>query len=638
MARRDFSATSGSERPRRLTIIGLVIAPLLIGGVLAWALATPVANLDRVTAAIVNNDVPVTVDGQSIPLGRQFAAALMEPSAAASDPSASPTPSANPTPSASVDAAAATDSSDTQTFDWVLTNSEEAAAGLASGRYAAVVTIPSDFSADATSISGPAADAQQATVEIETTPDSAWLDPALTGAVTQGAVDALNTQLISRYLGQVYEGFNTIDAQIGQAADGAQQLAAGAASAAAGADGLAAGAGDLATGLTSLAGGAASLARGLGELGTLAGGLPGQTAQLAAGADAVASAVGSASSRLDDATAAFGAVVADLCQTPGPLCDRASAALATLQAAAQQVDDLAAGAGEVAAGNDALATVMPVLVDAIDASATGSADVAAGAAASSTGADSLAAGADQLAAGTEQVDAGAGQLADGLTEATEQIPTYSDSDITTLSSVVSRPVEVDQAPSQAGLQSAPLFTMLALWLGGLVIVLGVQAVPTRMLLTGAGSGSIALRAIAVPAAIGAAQGLLVAIVVLGSVAVSPLQWIAFAASAVYIGVMFTLANQGLAAAFGGAGRLLSLAIGLIALAAGLSSTVPPLIKTLSVGLPTGMGLDLLLAALTDQAAAGWFAVGSLLITGIGAFVLVLLSVLARRRVPVAEAR
>ncbi len=45
MGRRDFSATSGSERPGRLALIGLVLVPLLVGGILAWALATPTAGL-----------------------------------------------------------------------------------------------------------------------------------------------------------------------------------------------------------------------------------------------------------------------------------------------------------------------------------------------------------------------------------------------------------------------------------------------------------------------------------------------------------------------------------------------------------------------------------------------------------------
>lgn len=647
MVRRDFSATSGSERPGRLTVVGLIVAPLLIGGILAWALAMPVANLDRVTAAIVNDDVPVTVNGQTIPLGREFAAALMDPAAGGSDPSPTPTASSSspapalsssssPSPSASPgDDLEGSDGSVTQrTLDWVLTNADEAAAGLASGRYAAIVTIPDDFSANATSMSGPAADAVRATVEIVTTPASAWLDPALTTAVTESAVDTLNTQLISRYLGQVYTGFNTIDEQIGDAAEGAQQLATGAASAAAGADELAAGTAGLADGLASLESGTASLADGLTELAALTAGLPGQTAEVARGADAVAAAVGTASSRLDAVAAEFAAVVTALCETPRRACDRAEATLAELEAVVEQVDALDAGARQVADGDDALAAAMPPLAASVDAAAAASTDIAAGAASASDGAVTLADGASELAGGTQQVDAGAAQLADGLEQAAEQIPTYSDTDIATLSSVVARPVDLAGAPGGAGVQSVPLFTMLALWLGGLVIALGVQAVPTRMLLTGARSGAIALRAVATPAALGAAQGFVVALVVLGSTAVTPMQWLAFTVGAVFLGAVFTLANQGLAAAFGGAGRLIALAIALVALAAGLASTVPPLLTTLQSRLPTGWGLDLLLAALTDQTALGWFAAGSLVMTGLGAFGLVFFGVLARRRVTI----
>ena len=76
--------------------MGLAVVPLLVSGLLAWALATPTNDLDRITAAIVNDDVPVTIDGQTVPLGRQFAAGLMaaqepaQPGADGASPAADP--------------------------------------------------------------------------------------------------------------------------------------------------------------------------------------------------------------------------------------------------------------------------------------------------------------------------------------------------------------------------------------------------------------------------------------------------------------------------------------------------------------------------------------------------------------------
>ncbi|MFB7892994.1 YhgE/Pip domain-containing protein [Microbacterium sp. NPDC056044] len=610
-----FRATSGSPRLGRLAVIGLIVVTLLIGGILAWALAAPTAHPERLTAAIVNDDEPVTVDGQSVPLGRQFAAGLMaaqEPPQPGADPADAPPPS----------------------LDWVLTNDEDAAEGLAAGRYVAVVRIPPTFSADATSISGPGADARQAVVEVRTTPASAWLDPALTGAVTKSATAALGRELTGRYLQQVYAGFNSIAAEIGQAAAGADQVAAGAASAAAGAADLSTGASALSSGLATLSAGAGSLAAGLAQLDATAQPLPGAAADVAAGANRVAGSLDEALRQADAATFAFAEVVAQVCGLPGPggLCDRATNALRQLEAADAQLRDLTTGARRVAVGNDALAAALPRLVGGIGDASAGAGDMSAGAAASSTGGQEVASGASSLASGAAQVDQGATEVASGLETATGQLPTYSDDDIDTLSVVVAEPVVVDQATPATGIHSVPLFTMIALWLGALVTAIAVQAVPTARLLSGTGSVVIGLRAVVPTVAICAAQGVVVGAAVLGSVGVNPLEWIAFVASAMLCGAVFGLANQGLAAAFGAGGRIIAALIAIVALAAGLAGTVPPVVTQVAASLPTAAATALLRAALTADAAGVVPAIIGLGLTAVAGLALVIAGVAARRRV------
>ncbi len=622
-----FSATAGSRHLGWLAVTGLLAVPLIVGGVLTWALATPTAHLDRVTAAIVNDDEPVTVDGQTVPLGRQFAAGLIAGTDDSDPASASATAVGTSAPDAATD-----DSPAASNFDWVLTNDDEASAGLSAGRYAAVVTIPATFSASATSIGGPATAAHQAVIEVETTPSSAFLDPALTEAVTAAATASLNQQLISQYLGNVYAGFNTINEQIGEAADGAASLSTGAASVADGAQQLAAGTDQLVDGLTSLDSGAGALAAGTAELGAAAQTLPGEAAELARGSAAIAAIVDAAVAALDGATDEFAATVAQVCQSPGAVCNRATAALNRLQAADAQVDEIATVADRVATGNAELADAMVPLVAGIDESAAGAGDVAAGATQARTGAESLSTGADSLADGAAQVDTGASQLADGLTSAVEQIPTYSDDDITTLSSVVSQPVLADQSAIAPGFQSVPLFTIVALWFGGLVIALARRAVPTRLLLTATSSGAIVARSVRWTAALGAGQGLVVAVMLLFGVSIGPLEWLGFTGASLIIGAVFALVNQGLAAAFGAVGRLIALLIGLVALTAGLTSTVPPVIESIAGVLPTAPAHDLLLASLTGNPAAVVAALGWLVLAAALGVGLVYLGVATRRQV------
>lgn len=616
MARRDFSATSGSERPGRLALLGLLVVPLLVGGFLAWALSAPATNLDRITAAVVNEDEPVTLNGQTVPLGRQLAAGLL---AAQEPPQPLASPGATPPPG-----------TDSPSFTWVLTNADDAASGLASGTYAAVVTIPKSFSADATSYSGPAAQARQAAITVQTTPASAWVDPTLTAVVAEQATAAINRELIEQYLDGVYTGFNTLSTQIGQAADGAAQLATGAKDAASGAAQVSDGAAQLADGLDALAAGAADLAGGLSRLSSSSARLPADTAALARGAAEVSAGVTRIARAIDRATARLAVVVDALCGTPGPLCDRAGDALAELERADAQTAALSAGARAVRDGNAALARVMPRLVDGIDTADSGAAQLSAGARQSSSGAGTLAGGAAELADGTAQVDSGAAALSSGLAEATDQIPTYTADDIATLSSVVSQPVQAQQDARTPGLQSAPLFTMIALWFGGFAIALAFQAVPPRRLLTSASSGRIAGRAVLPGALLGAGQGLLVGAAVLGSVAVTPGEWLAFVGVAVGVGAVFALANLGLAAAFAGIGRAVALAIGLVALAAGLSGTVPPVVAAVAAPLPTTQALGALRSTLTGDVPGALGTLSLLALVAVLAFVLVYAGVAARR--------
>jgi putative membrane protein len=607
------SARSGVERLSALSIIGLVIIPILTGGVLMWALWSPTSNLSRVTAAIVNDDVPVTVNGKSVPLGRQFASELIN----------------SGTNSATENSGAEATSSN---FTWVLTNDADAASGLADGTYSARVTIPASFSAAATSLSGNASSAHTASLDVQTSPEAAYLDPALTQVLTQVATTSLNRELTTQYLNNLYLAFNNINSQIGQAATGAASVSSGASSVSAGATSLASGAGSLTAGTQSVSSGSAALAAGLGTLGSSAAPLPAQTAQLAAGSNGLASAASAASGSVSDATNQFAAVVAAVCQNPGPACTRATAAFAALQKANSGLSTFATASGQVAAGNSALASAMPSLVSGIDQSASGANQVASGAAQVSSGAESLSTGATSLASGASQVDSGASQLSQSLAEATQKIPTYSDQERETLSKVAAQPVLANQDSSDQGLQAVPLFSVIALWFGGFAIALVRQAVHTRQLMTSRSSISIAVGSVRTGALIGIAQGLLVASIVQSALALTPDRWVSFAAVSMIAGGVFAIVNQGLAAAFGAVGRLIAVVIGVVALAAGLSSTVPPFFASLAALFPTSPALTMLRAAATGDPGQAWLGILAPVIFAIIGAILVVAGVAGRRSV------
>ncbi|ROP49493.1 MULTISPECIES: YhgE/Pip domain-containing protein [unclassified Rathayibacter] len=472
------------ERPRGVkkvswvTLLGIVLVPLVIGGLLVWALWNPTERLDTITAAVVNEDTPVELNGQTVPLGRQLAAGLVtggETDAATPTPSASVTPSPSSSPAANVSG-----SDSTGNFTWVLTDKDDAAKGLADGSYATVVTIPSSFSAAATSYAGDAAAATKATIDIATSEKAKLVDDAISATVTSTATALLNTQLTTAYLENIYVGFNTLNEQIGQAADGAGTLADGAdqlgtgastladgtSTLADGIDDLATGASGLSDGVAQLGTGASSLADGVAQVGTGASDLSGGVSQLATGAQQsadgatqLATGAGSLADGLDGLAAGVSALgdtaatasglaarsatttgtslgtiaaLAQSCAATDPVCaailaEAGSQLDTTNQAGAlYQAGATAQYAAGISAGINDGANGQPSLVAGTAQSAAGARGVADGATALagglgqlSTGAATAAGGASQLATGASSAADGARQLATGATSAAD---------------------------------------------------------------------------------------------------------------------------------------------------------------------------------------------------------------------------
>ena len=636
-----------SRRPITwLTLVGVLLLPVVIGGILVAALYNPAERLDNMSAAIVNEDDPVTIEDQLVPLGRQLTAGLVE----GSDEIAS-------------------------NLDWTISNADDAAAGLADGTYQAVVTIPANFSAAATS-TAPGGTPEQATIEVATPPDSKVVDDAITAQVTSAAASILGQQLSQVYLENVFLGFTTLGDQLGEAASGAHQLADGATEAAGGATALAGGTAQLSEGASGLATGADQLGSGLD---TIAAGIRSASSgatQLAdgvyAGADTIeadgivpqqitdlaAQSAGAAASAADlsgGVAADVGALAAQCTavSTDTVFCDSLAAAAADATTAAQTSGGAAQAAGGTSFALDQFAAAAPgefagrfrTIADNVGALAGGLDQLAGGTAQSAAGARQLGSGATQLAGGIDEAGVGATSLADGvaqlatgtttladgLDQASSAVPSYTDEDATSLATVVSDPVTTDGVGSTLfGASAVPLLATLALWFGGLGTFVALQAASRRALTSRAPSAVLALRGLAPAAALGAVQGLLVAGVVQLAASYDWGQWSLFAALCVLAGVAFAAVNQALVAVFGGAGRWLAALVGVLAVATGVVSTVPGVLSEFASLLPTAPAYNGMLAALTDAEGLG-AGIAGLLIWSLLAFIATTLAV-ARRRV------
>lgn len=260
--------------------LGLLVLPI----VLALGLIGVAHRSDprEVHAAVVNLDEMVTIDGQPVPLGRQLAAAMV--------------------------------AREGENISWTLADESSAYEGLRTGDYAAVVVIPRNFSAAATSFSANSADtARQATIEVLTSQNSAISDASLAQQIARIATDTINATLTENYLDNIYVGFNqfrdsmtTIASGAGQLHSGAEQLADGTSQAAQGANRLSAGIDQLASGGVKLSDGGDALVAGGRKLASGAGQYAAGVEQLSTGADQLADGIDQLSSQLPALTRGIG--------------------------------------------------------------------------------------------------------------------------------------------------------------------------------------------------------------------------------------------------------------------------------------------------------------------------------------------
>ncbi|MBO0813305.1 MAG: YhgE/Pip family protein, partial [Microlunatus sp.] len=340
----NLERTTGSRRLGWVSLLGALLVPIMLAAGFLAATWNSQSRWDKVQAAIVNQDQPVTIDGQPVPLGRQLASGLVKGDGGEDHQGGK------------------------QNFDWVITDASDAGKGLADGRYAAVVTIPKAFSKDATSYAANKGDqAEQATLGVQTSKVSGVTDAAIAQAISSTAVGSLNTQLTRQYLDNLYLGFNQTQQGFEKSAGGATGLSQGAGQIRDGIGKSADGATKLATGMGRLSNGTTKLSDGLGQTDTAVGqlatgiaGLHSGIAQTTAGVGKLDTGVGKLADGMDSyATGArayakgvkkYTGGVSKLTDNLGPYADGVRSYIGGVDKYVAGVNEYAAGVGDYVDG------------------------------------------------------------------------------------------------------------------------------------------------------------------------------------------------------------------------------------------------------------------------------------------------
>ena len=354
-----------------VVLAAIILIPSIYAGLFLASMWDPYGELDKLPVAVVNKDVAVMYDGEEIAIGDELVKNLKEDAS----------------------------------LNYSFVDEETAAQGLKNGDYYMVITIPEDFSHNATTVldDNPA----KMQLQYETDPATNYVAMKLSESAMTKIELSLERKVTETYAETLFEKLGTLGDSLDDASDGTSQILDGeiamqdgVALLSDGTGALADGASDLNSGLVTYMDGTTAIDEGAAALASGAGTLSDGAKKVNSGAASVAD----GTSKLYAATATITGGAATL--------DAGSAQLAT------GVDQLAAGASSVAAGsasvadgasalNDGLATLdssMPVMTGAIGQLDEGAATLDAGISTYTSAVDTAAASSGNLSAGLSALD------------------------------------------------------------------------------------------------------------------------------------------------------------------------------------------------------------------------------------------
>lgn len=504
-----MSSSVHTRRNRWFVAISLVV-PVIIALVGLWALQPASLNSEtgqpNLNAAIVNQDdiVMQDIDGQQIPIavGRLLVGQLVN--------------------------------SRTDGFSWTLTNEDTAQAGLQSGKYSAVLTIPSDFSA--AYLSSISDKPVQANVDIETDGAHSYAATVLARSMAANLTQQLGQAFTQQYITALLTGYTEMGKELSAAAEG-QQL----------------------------------LADGLGALSSAADILPGASEQMAAGARDLASANSSMTTGLgllQTFSEGYLAGVAHLAELN---------ALLRTQLNAGQYADAQQTLTDIDVTTAALGAGGVLMTGGLTAAQYVSGLIAEGSNYLAAGTEQFAQGLPLLADGLNQATGGANAIASGLKAGADALPSLTAAQAQDLAAVAANPVKatITTHPALPSVQSAlgAIMMPIGLWLGALILSLVYRPLQSRNLLSRASNLRIVARAAVPMVGLAAAQGALVVVVAAAS-GVNPVDHAGLLGLVMVASISFALLHQGLAALAPRATWVISL--GLLTLQVVASGVILPL--------------------------------------------------------------
>lgn len=515
----DFKRYYRGRMPR-LALLVIILMPLMYGALYLWAFWNPFNAVDKMPVALVNSDAGATVMGQPLHAGDQVVSGLIE----------------------------------SKQLDLHLVSEEEAADGVAHGKYYFSITLPKDFSA---AVASPASGNARSAQLIFTYNDGTnYLATVMGQDAALQVVQQVGAQVGQQTFDIVLNDVTQLMPKLKQVQGGVNELNAGMKTANTGAH-------ELSTNLVTAKNGAGELAAGLNELNSavdaattpILNALNGQsgispsemqalTNRLATNTSTVTTQLNTAADGQSQASAAVSSVVTRLAASPDPTMQSLANALGPVQTflktqglgpdATTQLAQVRTDANVLSAQltnpQSPLRTAMDLfqsgtLTTDIQAARGAAGELSSGATSLSTGLVELSDGANELASGTTQLVAGTQKLATGVDEGVKAIPQWTPEQKNALAATLGQPIQLKEntlnEADTFGTGFTPFFFGLALFVGSIIVWMLFKPLQPRPIAQGLNSFRVVLASYAPSFFVGFLQAAILYLVVVFAVGLRP---------------------------------------------------------------------------------------------------------------------
>lgn len=415
-----------------IVVMAIIVIPVIYAGLFLKSMWDPYGNLDKLPVAVVNNDKSVEYNGKTLSVGSDMVDELK----------------------------------DNDSLDFHFVDSDEAEQGLKNGTYYMVITIPEDFSSDASTLMDD--NPKKMELKYETNPGTNYIASKMSETALSKIREAVASKVTETYTQTVFDQIGTVGDGMQEAADGSTQIKDGLTTASdgnktittnlkkladstltfkSGAETLTEGLKEYTDGVSQVDSGAAQLDEGVGTLtekvptltsgvNTLNDGVKSYTdgvatlnansAQITSGVNSLATGAQSLETGLDTLKSGTTQYVSGANTLADGVTQYVTAAVDQLYAGAQKVN---AGAGAVSSALDTLETGtkdFPKAAAGVKALNAGFETLTANDEALTTGAADLKGAGSTVTSGISQLSVGGKTLASGVTTLSNGLKTYTD--------------------------------------------------------------------------------------------------------------------------------------------------------------------------------------------------------------------